>query len=772
MDKALEKTGVNIITENYLEDIKNVYNRGDSFEKIIVIEQAWTRNGQYDFSQSYEDEYGNQTTLREQLIDFISDLSSRFNGTQQYVFLTSQDDAAEVIHSEIVQLADNAAVVMIPKPLSVKFMVDLVLKDVCTYDKGIVYQPKEVYSISDDEVDTWQDQDNSWNDQENNWGDQDNSWNDQENNWQDQENNWGDQENNWGDQENNWGDQENSWNDQENSWNDQDNSWNDQENNWQEPENIDNWGQDNSEFNSQTQPQDPYQDPFAIQAQPQDPYQDPFAIQAQPQDPYQDPFNSQDPYQEYSNDNFNNGYDYMENTSQQQDPYQDPFNNQAQQQDPYQDPFNNQAQQQDPYQDPFSGQAQQQDPYPDPFSGQAQQQDPYQDPFSGQAQQQDPYQDPYEQDDEPEDEIDTQVVKSETTVKKKGLFAGFGKKAEAKTQSPKSQQSNQAKQQAPQQKPKRVKQESLNPYDDYEPEYNNDVDNNTRELTDINLNDTAKLFAAFANRGNSIMVTGAPGAGTQTVAYHLANILRLMNYNVLLVDFDVKGRQQTYIQAANYNATDHDEVRLAQAVNSSQGINQYIAIASQNLHLLNLGLDVDEKPIEQVIQRNRVMKFANQQKNGHHFVIYDVPFEYAAGHLEDITTMADNIVVVQDSSTWGAMKTLLYMMNVGDDAILETFFNKAQILFNRYKPNAKILGEKIRRPQDIQRAMDKQLTDLVGADIGYSFRAIHVCGTLNFNQALEDGWLNKDKFQWSATKDGQKAFVEILKSIVFRGNTK
>ena len=708
MDKALERTGVNIITENYLEDIKNVYNRGDSFEKIIVIEQAWTRNGQYDFSQRYEDEYGNQTTLREQLIDFISDLSSRFNGTQQYVFLTSQDDAAEVIHSELVQLADNAAVVMIPKPLSVKFMVDLVLKDVCTYDKGIVYQPKEVYSISDDEVDTWQDQDNNWQDQDNSWNDQDNNWGDQENNWQDQ-----------------------------------DNSWNDQDNSWQEPENIDNWGQDNSEFNSQTQPQDPYQDPFAIQAQ--------------PQDPYQDPFNSQDPYQEYSNDNFNNGYDYMGNTSQQQDPYQDPFNNQAQQQDPYQDPFGNQESQQDPYQDPFNNQAQQQDPY--------------QDPFNNQAQQQDPYQDPYEQDDEPEDEIDTQVVKSEP-VKKRGLFAGFGKKAEVKTQSPKSQQSNQAKQQAPQQKPKRVKQESLNPYDDYEPEYNNDVDNNTRELTDINLNDTAKLFAAFANRGNSIMVTGAPGAGTSTVAYHLANILRLMNYNVLLVDFDVKGRQQTYIQAANYNATDHDEVRLAQAVNSSQGINQYIAIASQNLHLLNLGLDVDDKPIEQVIQRNRVMKFANQQKNGHHFVIYDVPFEYAAGHLEDITTMADNIVVVQDASTWGAMKTLLYMMNVGDDAILETFFNKAQILFNRYKPNAKILGEKIRRPQDIQRAMDKQLTDLVGADIGYSFRAIHVCGTLNFNQALEDGWLNKDKFQWSATKDGQKAFVEILKSIVFRGNTK
>jgi len=41
-----------------------------------------------------------------------------------------------------------------------------------------------------------------------------------------------------------------------------------------------------------------------------------------------------------------------------------------------------------------------------------------------------------------------------------------------------------------------------------------DGDPNARVLTDINLNDAAKLFAAFANRGNSIMVTGAPGAGT------------------------------------------------------------------------------------------------------------------------------------------------------------------------------------------------------------------------------------------------------------------
>ena len=311
-----------------------------------------------------------------------------------------------------------------------------------------------------------------------------------------------------------------------------------------------------------------------------------------------------------------------------------------------------------------------------------------------------------------------------------------------------------------------------NPYEDMDNQMPSDGDPNARVLTDINLNDAAKLFAAFANRGNSIMVTGAPGAGTQTVAFQLANIIRLMNYNVLLVDFDVKGRSQTYISAANYNATDHDESRLAAAVNSSQGINQYVAIAAQNLHLLNLGLDIDDKPIDQVIQKNRVMKFANQAKNGHNFVIYDVPFEYAVGHLEDITTMADNLVIVMDSSTWGAMKTLLYMMNVEDDTILETLFSKSQILFNRYRGYPRILGEKIRCPEDILKAMDKELTDLVGADIGYQFRSIHVCGSLGYIDAFENGWLGKEKQQWTATREGQAAFVQILKNIVFRGNSR
>ena len=441
--------------------------------------------------------------------------------------------------------------------------------------------------------------------------------------------------------------------------------------------------------------------------------------------------------------------------------------------------------------DPYGGV--QVDPYGEmgdqgnPFGGQSENNgqadynnvDPYADPYSDGANE--PEQNPFEQQQMPMNNGGQAQMPVSEPPQKKGFF--FGKKKNSREPVAPTMQANQSQMnmnQDPMQDPYGDQGNmgygdsgyQANPYEDMDNQMPSDGDPNARVLTDINLNDAAKLFAAFANRGNSIMVTGAPGAGTQTVAFQLANIIRLMNYNVLLVDFDVKGRSQTYISAANYNATDHDESRLAAAVNSSQGINQYVAIAAQNLHLLNLGLDIDDKPIDQVIQKNRVMKFANQAKNGHNFVIYDVPFEHAAGHLEDITTMADNLVIVVDSSTWGAMKTLLYMMNVEDDTILETLFSKSQILFNRYRGYPRILGEKIRCPEDILKAMDKELTDLVGADIGYQFRSIHVCGSLGYIDAFENGWLGKEKQQWTATREGQAAFVQILKNIVFRGNSR
>lgn len=759
LERNLGQTGVVMMTEMYIEDIQNVYNRGDSFDKLIVTAQAWTHNGQYNLDQVFEDNDGQMTSTKEHIVKFIADLYNRLHGNQQFIFMPDSEEAAELISGEIVRMTSNAAVVMLPERLSVQFMTELILKDIGSLNPDIVYHPPVIDGFEDESVESSEDVDPFGDDS--NFGDADNNFG----GWEDSP------DPNFTPDIGDSGKDFDSFDNQEFDT--------DFENNDPFADNEQSFENNDSEQFDSVNNMDENQDPFADNNNAVvDPYQ---TDDVDPNNGYDDPNSSLEPdfnnFEADRSDDFNN-----------QSGDNDPFNTQPSNDDP----FNTQPGQNDPFggstveipSDPYGGV--QVDPYGEmgdqgnPFNdnGNVEQNgyndvDPYADPYNDE--QNESMQNPFEQ---PTQVAPTAPVNvSPKTPQKKGFPFGKKKGNKGSNQNNQFQPAQQPQNPVPMQDPY-GEQDNMgyqdpeyqaNPYEDADSPMPSESDPNTRVLTDINLNDAAKLFAAFANRGNSIMVTGAPGAGTSTVAFQLANIIRLMNYNVLLVDFDVKGRSQTYICAANYNATDHDESRLAAAVNSSQGINQYVAIAAQNLHLLNLGLDIDDKPIEQVIQKNRVMKFANQAKNGHNFVIYDVPFDYATGHLEDITTMADNIVIVEDSQTWGAMKTLLYMMNVEDDTILETLFSKSSILFNRYRGYPRILGEKIRCPEDILKAMDKQLTDLVGADIGYQFRSIHVCGSLGYIDAFESGWLGKEKQQWTATREGQAAFVQILKNIVFRG---
>lgn len=879
LQKNLQNSGVNIITEMYIEDIQNVYNRGDSFDKLVVIQPAWTHNKQLTLDQMTTDMYGNQCTVSQSLITLIGDLAQRKQVNQQFIFIPAvgETDASELIQSEIIQLHGSAAVIIQPAKLSIQFMADLILKDIDAYDSELIYKPQPVETGDDDMQ--WQPQDGAgdgfgfggdpgWNTDDSNknssesgdngFGNFDNKtdWDSQDNSgWTNEDQNNNSWINNGGDNQTNGDGWVNSGDDQTRDddfgggtgWGENPESGNHEQTDfgptdWDGGQNAGQTG--NNEFGYTPDPgfnpdggidasglntdrpkvNQPVQDTGRNdmnnnnnQSNSQiDPYTDVNKQTEQNPDPYK------------TDMDVNNGYNYdygggqnigntgdpqfgtadnagVSNNQKETDPYGLGGGQSQLQGDPYDDGGSSI---QPPEQTQFSGG----DIYPvedmnigntgnpyGPGSNDYQHNDPYNDGnntgngynpgypddgyqnngYNGQEQQNadDIYGDESQQvvQQQPVPQPVPQQMPAQPK-KKKGLFVGFGKKKQH--QQPPVQQ---VQQQVPVQNMQSVGM-SNSPYDDdnggmsNSPYGNDPVDvrpvgiDGQRQLNNVNLNDVQKLFAAFANRGNSILVTGAPGAGTQTVAYQLANVLRLMNYSVLLVDFDTVGRSQSYITEANYNATDPDENKLAQAVNSSQGISKHLIVPSQNLHLLDLGLALDSKPLEEMIQKNRVMKFANSAKNGHNFVIYDAPFEAATGHLDDLTTMQDNIVIVSDASTWGSMKTLLYMMNISDDTVLETMFNKSQILFNRYRGYPKILDQKIRNPQDILKAMDKQVEKLVGTDIGYQFQQMHCCGSLGYIDKFEEGWLGKDKQQYTATRDGQAVFVEILKNIVLKGS--
>ena len=300
---------------------------------------------------------------------------------------------------------------------------------------------------------------------------------------------------------------------------------------------------------------------------------------------------------------------------------------------------------------------------------------------------------------------------------------------------------------------------------DYEREIDNQ-NNGNQFVNDLSSSQIKATLDAFANRGNSIVVTGFGGSGASTVALNLANIISKLGYTVLLVDLDTENKAQSYISKNNYECVEPDSASLMAAINSTSGINAHISIVKQGFHLLTMGLGSDSAPIENLIQPDKIARFINLAKASHNFVIYDVPFKTAVGFGKDFTFMADNLVFSIDCSNWGITKAMINMCNVDGDDMQETLFSKGQILFNRYKTFGKIMGKKVKTAIDITKVMDNKVRELIGEDPGYYFQALHICGIINENPNFELGWFGD--VQVSDTSDGSQLFLDLLTNIVMK----
>lgn len=270
----------------------------------------------------------------------------------------------------------------------------------------------------------------------------------------------------------------------------------------------------------------------------------------------------------------------------------------------------------------------------------------------------------------------------------------------------------------------------------------------------------------FASRGNSIVVTGCGGCGTSVIAYNIANIVSQLGYTVLLVDMDTEGRTQSYISKDNYESMEPDGANLMSAVNSSNGINTHIAVVKQGFHLLTMGLGTDTAPINELLHKEKISRFINLGKTSHDFVIYDIPFSSATGYLSDITYMADNLVLVTDASNWGITKTMLAVCNIESEDMQDTIFGRAQIVFNKYRNLYKVLGKKVKTCHDIKKVMDQKVLELIGEDPGFYFEHLHIAGIINDDPDFENGWF--ESVQYSDTKKGQDIFLTLIENIVLK----
>lgn len=273
-------------------------------------------------------------------------------------------------------------------------------------------------------------------------------------------------------------------------------------------------------------------------------------------------------------------------------------------------------------------------------------------------------------------------------------------------------------------------------------------------------------LAPFASRGNSIVITGCGGCGTSTVAYSLAKIISKLGFTVLLVDMDTEGKTQNYISYNNFNSMEHDGANLMAAVNSSNGINTHLSVVDQGFHLLTMGIGSDSAPVNELLHKEKISRFVNSAKTSHNFVIYDIPFKDASGYLSDITYMADNLVMVLEANNWGVTKAMLNMCNVASEDMQETLFTRTQLVFNKFRNVYKIMGKKVKTCADITRIIDQKVMDLTGDDSGYHFEDLHIAGIINDDPRFNEGWY--EQVQFVDTEPGMQIFLDLIEKIILR----
>ena len=278
-----------------------------------------------------------------------------------------------------------------------------------------------------------------------------------------------------------------------------------------------------------------------------------------------------------------------------------------------------------------------------------------------------------------------------------------------------------------------------------------------------NVNKVRDKLKPFAARGAAIAVTGFGGSGTSTVAYGLANILCQLGYSVLLVDFDVKGRTQSYITRSCYDAVEPESANIMAAVNSTTGVDRQLSIVKEGFHLLTMGLGADIKPIEEMIKKEKLNRFFNTVKNKHQFVIYDMPFDCATGFCSEITYNCDNIVMVADSSNWGMCKMMLDICNIASEDMQDTIFTRGQVIINKHRNMKKLFGHGFRNAYDMLGILDRQVVELVG-DVGLHFSNMRISGIIPDDPAVEDTYFTENNY--SDTRKGQNIFLELVQNIL------
>lgn len=146
--------GVDFIVVKYIEDIENIFSRGEYYDRALLVEQCWTNDSQET----------DERVIRQRINDFANAAASRDIKGINFIFLMQSEHTAAMVHEEILALTGVSVVVVKPPRYSVNFFASLVTCDIEQFPEKLVYKPfkdldevvedkKEVYKVVEDTPD-------------------------------------------------------------------------------------------------------------------------------------------------------------------------------------------------------------------------------------------------------------------------------------------------------------------------------------------------------------------------------------------------------------------------------------------------------------------------------------------------------------------------------------------------------------------------------------------------------------------------------------------
>ena len=277
----------------------------------------------------------------------------------------------------------------------------------------------------------------------------------------------------------------------------------------------------------------------------------------------------------------------------------------------------------------------------------------------------------------------------------------------------------------------------------------------------------AELLRAFKSRGNTIVCSGTRDSGTSTMVANLANVIAKNGYTVLVVDLDYNGRTQSFINRTTFDAiheADPNMNGIRYALNNKSGdIIGFTMPVREGYNVLTTGLGVDLETIDDIVRDLRnIQDFLYTAKGQYDFVIFDCPFDKLIREFKGIVLNVDNIVLDLEPDSKDLFEFMMMLCNIEDIKVRELIFSRAGIIFNKYVKHKYVLGKKNPTPVQMLKAID----DIVLSLTGYSqeFYKMHIINTIPCDERFED-CMYGTKFI-SDYPEGMALYLNVLRSIL------